>query len=407
MRMEELTYRIWKGLSPVSLILLSVVLLLAACSDDGFEEGQEPSPNPNTRKQTVTLYAGAPSFIEVDRMPTRGLPYGYVPYYSLFPTTHPDNASIGIVLATATNYDQTNYFATQEKKDDGSGARSWKAVLDVQNNTPYYIYGFMPREEAGRATITFLEGSSSYSDGCRFTINNLNTLTSQDVCALVSVDKSMEAHNIEDMDIDLGKFGYSAEYPYLYLLLKHLYAGLHFKAHIDMEYAKLRTIKVKSMTLTTVENISDKINLSFNVTANTTGADPIGSLDYEDVYTSVSEKHTATVQLFPPLVGSETTAPSEFELQTTTTDDFLSCFAPGKCGSFDLKTTYDVYDKKGNLIRANCEAVNRIESTTVLNVNNLNAGDIYTIDLKVQPTYLYVLSDPDLDNPTFTVITGS
>jgi hypothetical protein len=30
-------------------------------------------------------------------------------------------------------------------------------------------------------------------------------------------------------------------------------------------------------------------------------------------------------------------------------------------------------------------------------------GKRYTVNLTIQPTYLYVLSDPDLDSPTVTV----
>ena len=31
------------------------------------------------------------------------------------------------------------------------------------------------------------------------------------------------------------------------------------------------------------------------------------------------------------------------------------------------------------------------------------AGDVYTLRITVKPTFLYVLSDPDLDNPTFEI----
>ena len=65
-----------------------------------------------------------------------------------------------------------------------------------------------------------------------------------------------------------------------------------------------------------------------------------------------------------------------------------------------LRSTYDVYDKKGNLVRQGCVAENRIEPAEIFGSSQLRRGWKYTIQLKLKPTYLYVMSDPDLDNPT-------
>jgi hypothetical protein len=43
----------------------------------------------------------------------------------------------------------------------------------------------------------------------------------------------------------------------------------------------------------------------------------------------------------------------------------------------------------------------RIHQT--LNLCNLQAGQLFTVNLLIQPTFLYVLSEPDLDNPTITI----
>jgi hypothetical protein len=64
-----------------------------------------------------------------------------------------------------------------------------------------------------------------------------------------------------------------------------------------------------------------------------------------------------------------------------------------------METTYNVYDRKGNLIRKDCKAKNVLNLPT----GGLTRGQKYTFNLTVNPTYLYVLSDPDLDNPTITV----
>ena len=62
-----------------------------------------------------------------------------------------------------------------------------------------------------------------------------------------------------------------------------------------------------------------------------------------------------------------------------------------------MVTTYDVYDRKGNLIRENSEATNKLPNLAAVR------GQKVQVNLTVNPTYLYVLSDPDLDNPTITI----
>ena len=34
---------------------------------------------------------------------------------------------------------------------------------------------------------------------------------------------------------------------------------------------------------------------------------------------------------------------------------------------------------------------------------NLKAGELFTVNLLIKPTFLYVMSEPDLDNPTIVV----
>ena len=62
------------------------------------------------------------------------------------------------------------------------------------------------------------------------------------------------------------------------------------------------------------------------------------------------------------------------------------------CGSMTLHTVYDIYDRKDNLVRADCVSDNVLELSPAY-------GNAYTLKLMVKPTYLYVLSDGDLDSP--------
>lgn len=363
------------------------LLLCTACSDDSDTlEEQKPALT------TLTVIPYYSSFFEVNEMPTRALPTGYKPFSELYPTSTPNHTSIGLILTPNHTSVETNTIRYINNK--------WTGTLDIANEEQYYIYGFMPSEDAAGATVVSKNGTGGpdFANGATLTINGLSTLTPADVCVVVGVKKSDTPTNISELaDFKLGQFGYwgSSTDNYVFLLLKHLYAGLHFKAHIDTEYAKLREIRVKEMKLKTTEEIATRINLTVPLTANNTGADPVGTLSYADDSNTTGY---AEITLFPYEGG-----PEEYSLPVETPQNFLSCFAPGKCKKFMIITKYDVYDRKGNKIREDCIAENQINTAGYYGIDDLEAGDIYTIDLKVQPTYLYVLSEPDLDNPTFVI----
>jgi hypothetical protein len=48
-------------------------------------------------------------------------------------------------------------------------------------------------------------------------------------------------------------------------------------------------------------------------------------------------------------------------------------------------------------------AENQINSHQITNMENMQAGDIITLDLLVKPTFMYVMSDDDLNNPDITL----
>ena len=64
-----------------------------------------------------------------------------------------------------------------------------------------------------------------------------------------------------------------------------------------------------------------------------------------------------------------------------------------------LTCTYDVCrtDNANTVIRANCTASNKVR------VSGMEHGKTNTVTVTIAPTYLYVLTDPDLDNPTIYI----
>jgi len=91
----------------------------------------------------------------------------------------------------------------------------------------------------------------------------------------------------------------------------------------------------------------------------------------------------------------------EQQLSPSSALDFLACVAPGANQSFVLKTTYNVYDRNGNLIRKDRTTENTL---TIPDGSKLTSGKKLIFRLTVNPTYIYVLSDPDLDDPKVTVV---
>jgi hypothetical protein len=149
---------------------------------------------------------------------------------------------------------------------------------------------------------------------------------------------------------------------------------------VDATYAELRTIKLKSMTLSTNKS---SVNATISLTHNTTGTSPVSGVTYTTLGTS-----DAAV-LFDNDEG--------VALDKTTATVIDGCFTPTLSGNLTLTTSYDVYDRYGNLVRANCTATNKLP------ILEATRGQRLQLNLTVSPTYLYVLSDPDLDNPTIKI----
>ena len=400
------------------LLGLTGILLLAGCQNDSVE------PTGGKKETAVELIPMTTRYVDVQRMGTRAgdpvdPPTGYVPYDMLYPTTMPPNRTIGVFLRSETDNSQGNF--TYQGRDD-SGISFWKSTVYVTTGTNYYIYGYMPREDAETATIS--PKSGNYANGAILQINNYKTLTSADVCAVVGVRKAEEDEKTDHVlysPLNLGSFSYTGQNEgenSIFVLLKHLYAGIHFKAFIGEKYHKMRDIEITGLQLE-AQNIPKWVNLTLDLTANNTGADPLTA-----TYDLSAETGAQSVTLFP----YEDSTPYRVKeaADDPNPEGFLGCFVPGPPASdpahpltFVLHTTYNVYDRVmemqdgapvldgegkpkyiNHLIREGCVADNKIDPTVIPGFNAIQAGDVFTVNLTIEPDYLYQLSDPDLDNPT-------
>ena len=266
----------------------------------------------------------------------------------------------------------------------------------------YYFYGYMPKGE-GEDNVTILPYDYDYRKGAIITLNNLNAVTPNDICVIVGVKGYNNTDQVPDMKSPsrLGVFDYNpgSDGNNLFLLIDHLYAGLQFNMKLATTYSTLRGIKVRSVNLIPENgnsNVIEKVKATVEIVANANGYNPIVPI-YSGSGVNIGGEVTYEV-------AREGTNPESAELFTgekeLTTDfqSFFGCFCPATNTKFTLETEYDVYDRKGNLIREGETAKNSIRLE-----QSLTAGQIHTVNITVQPTFLYMLSDPDLDNPTFEV----
>ena len=253
---------------------------------------------------------------------------------------------------------------------------------DIGTSHTYSLYGFAPAEAIVSSLTVGAENTT-------LTLTGLPAVNAKDVCFIVGLQRT------ENQDTPKGSWDdYEGNFSFttgstaetknlLYLLMDHVYASVCFTMAIDEEYAALRSIKIKKMELRSTQNTT---TATITLTPNNTGADPVQSVTYSSATGS-----SCSATFFESKVGDELTT-----FDTDKAKEYTCCFLPGLSNALTLVTTYDVYDRKGNKIDERT-ASNKLPALTALR------GDRVTINLTVAPTYLGVLSDPDLDNPTITI----
>ena len=359
---------------------IATVLFLGGCSsDDSTQESVE------VPMREIHFMLGSHNYTDVTSDASRrALPEGYVVYDNLSPQIPADEAGIKCFLTRA---NETIFNGTLTYK---SGA--WTSKIPADEGT-YYVYGMMPNSEASKVTLTPRSGDD-FANGAKMEIDKLNAVTASDVCAIVGVKGAASKVGIENSGIELGKFSFNAvDGTFIYLLIDHLYAALQLNMNINSEYNALRTIKLTKLTLKS-NSVTKTYKVTATMTPNETNTSPLA------VTYAATTEDGKEIELYNGKGKGENGQDIEKELEVDKYIQFLACTVPLSTNTqFEMETTYNVYDRKGNLIRKNCTAKNVLNLPT----GGLARGQKYTFNLTVNPTYLYVLSDPDLDNPTVVV----
>ena len=261
--------------------------------------------------------------------------------------------------------------------------------------------------------------------------------------------------DLTQSDIKLGEFDYHAwEVPEaagttpdaelkekltpkygVFLLVDHLFSCVNFEFKVSGEtnYDKLRYIEITKLDV--ISTTSQYINAAVTLEPNSEDKNPIKAIEYSQ-YGSTGSTSPRRVTIYP-----NTNIESPNTILTTDASDVQlpGFFAPAAStatmnGHYSIETTYNVYDKKMDittyknkleavekaatdeartaaqtelteyarqyLVRGGCKSTNQLKFPA--SWESLKRGTRYTFVATVEPTYLYQLSDHDLDNLTIT-----
>ena len=262
----------------------------------------------------------------------------------------------------------------------------WRSAIEVTAGHKYSVYGYAPAN-SGTCDVTSISHS-----GATLKISDLTTVNAEDVCIVVGVQQ-LESSTTEK-NIPLGKFDFVGQsgQNYINVLVDHIYASLQCQFKVDPTYNAIRCIHVTKLELATTKTYPTG-TMTVSLAANGAGNDPITDLTWT---LDVDEPRD------PITIFETNTNVPKIVLGTDWSVPFgMGCYVPNTnvTGGMTLITTYDIYDRKGNLIRQDCKASNQVANLLAGHTR----GQRVTLRINVAPTYLYQLSDPDLDNPEFTV----
>ena len=255
----------------------------------------------------------------------------------------------------------------------------WYTTIGVKNSAKYKVFGFMPAGiSANDKYDVTIDGNTA-----TLTIPQMLTVSDQDVCVITGVK---DHPLVNDEKVLPGVFDYTANSVSgqgygVSLLAEHIYAAVEiwFKMKENITYNDLRTIKLTKVILRNAQMsvVKTEIRLTMGEPK------PVGDITIEKVESTV----VAEATLFSSDAGEKLKTTSEIKVPGYfTLDNNLAA-------ELEIESVYDVYDKNV-LVREDCHAVNKIN---VLE-GSLKRGQKKVINIIVNPTYLYVLSDDDSGN---------
>ena len=368
-----------------TILMTLVLLLLASCRPEVPVETID-----NGVPVYPVVYSSASSYSDTRALPATGwTEYSASVEYQRVPTSiqsffdHPTRARSGVF-----SYDVDNH--------------SWisSVRIDPDNQMKYTVFGYMPSTLTG--TLTKDAGTGVYT----MAFTNLNPVSKEDFMVIVGVGRTANAGTDDDVTLNNhsyeGKDGTQGNENNLVLMVDHMYAGVDFQFKLDEQYSQLRTIKISKITLSTPS--TNYLNGSVTFTPTTTGNVTNYSMS-EPVYTEVTPQsptdipEEVNIVLNPPLTLTTDYQPVHGYLVPVDQNKLVN-------GRYELSMTteYEVYDKgTPEVFLSARSATNAVTLSPPDGQTSLNRGTKYVLQSIVAPTYLYQLSDNDLNNPTISI----
>ena len=317
-----------------SILMMTVIVLLAACSQDVVEE-QAQELDASLRLVGLTRAAGDPEYKDIRIFVTHG---------------------------TMTTEGLFKY----------AGESSWTTQLKLKSGArTYQLYGYMPDN------AEFVRSISNWNDnGALLHIQQIPPIAAQDFCIVTGVRRVNNENDETAAVRGAFSFNYNSQQEnYINLFLDHLYSHIIFCMRVGEDYNNVRTIKIKRMKLQ-VAGISH-----YNVDVTLAQNEGISSVTHN------SMTGTETREL--------TIRDEELTLTTNTTTVCSGYIMPASTllNKLSLAIEYDIYDKRGNKI-AERTATNSLTTPLV----ELKRGEERTLQINIDPSYLYDLSlnDPPI-----------
>ena len=278
-------------------------------------------------------------------------------------------------------------------------ADRWTSNLEVTDNFEYNIYTYSPSHTSFPAQGVAFD----YNLGTpKLSFTDLAVITGADPLVGIAAAGG-NANPDPDPAPVLTKGSYSTgpvkilnadsyeKRTAVWLAMDHLYAKASLSFKVDEEYNSIRTIKLTGASVSVINGIL--AGTSTYTFAKGTDADVI-TWNGAAAYTG----DAASVQL----VGEGASNAVNYDEGTnviTLTDEAKMvswfCFLPKFKPVITLTVTYDVYDKAGTKVRDNQTVTNNNILRKVSWTGESVVGNNYKITVKVNPTYLYQLSDGD------------
>ncbi|MBO5834938.1 MAG: fimbrillin family protein [Bacteroidales bacterium] len=171
------------------------------------------------------------------------------------------------------------------------------------------------------------------------------------------------------------------------LEMDHLMAKVTPYFYIDPEYNAFRDIKIKKVTLNIPASSGHLYTavVDYDVASTPSTYGTVWNEGAAKAFTVSRSVASASEALLLPENKNEAVSLGEFYICPQQNIDELS-----------MTVTYDVYDEKGHITRADATATNAILQN-VSGSNHLERANHYKLYILVIPSYLYVLSDYDED----------